>query len=469
MQIKNIAGFAFGPITSAFLGLITVPVIAWLFSPEDVGRINIFQLALTFGLLFSMLGLDQAYVREYHEIRDREQLLLVCFLPGFIFLVASGLFSLAFSKELSIFLYEDDNPFLYLITYLAILILYITRFLSLILRMEERGWAYSISQVVPKILQIFLLACLGISAVKREFIVLQMVLVISMISVLFFYTWYTRNQWLGALKKNINLVLFKKLMKYGAPIIFADIAFWGLTATSSLALKSWSSLEELAVYSVATSFAAVAIVLQSIFTVVWAPAVYKWVAQGVDMIVVDKVAIQGLAVVSIVIAIASCFSWSLDFLLPIQYHSVKYILLCTLIQPLLYTLSEITCVGIGIERRTSFTIWITLLAMAVNMMLSYFLVPKYGATGASIANALAFTVFFFARTEVSARVWRNFPRLKIYLIVTLLISFSVISSAIGHEFPYYFYMLSPLLLFLVACYFHRQWKEIYIFIANKNI
>ena len=76
MQLKSLIGFAVGPIGSALIGLITVPVVAWSFTPADVGRLNVFQLAISFALLFSVLGLDQAYVREYHEVEGRPRLLL---------------------------------------------------------------------------------------------------------------------------------------------------------------------------------------------------------------------------------------------------------------------------------------------------------------------------------------------------------------------------------------------------------
>ena len=34
-------GFCLGPIASAALGLITVPFIAWFYTPEDIGRFAI--------------------------------------------------------------------------------------------------------------------------------------------------------------------------------------------------------------------------------------------------------------------------------------------------------------------------------------------------------------------------------------------------------------------------------------------
>lgn len=461
MQLKALLGFAFGPVASAVLGLVTVPAIAWLFNTEDVGRMSVFQVALTFGLLFSMLGLDQAYVREFHEAEDKEELLLVCFFPGFILLSLFGFISFFFSSNLAVLLYKIPDPLLYWITLLAIFLMYLTRFLSLILRMEERGWAYSFSQVGSKIVQLLLIGALALSTNKKGFLELQLVVMISILSTLIFYAWSTRSNWLIAIKRRVNKALFKKLIHFGAPLIFADIAFWGLSATSMLSLRAWSTLDNLAIYFVANSFAAVAILFQSVFTLVWAPMVYKWVANDVDMGIVDRVLIQVLALSCLIVAICGSFAWILDWILPEKYYEVKHIFLCMLMQPLLYTLSEVTCIGIGIRRKTSYTIWIALLAMMTNIILSRFLVPTLGAGGAAIANGVAFTVFFFARTEISARIWRNFPRAKTYFFVSLSLVLVIVSNLLGGWFFYYICALWFLIFIFLILYFYSELKQFY--------
>lgn len=75
MNARKILAFAIGPIGNAALGLLTLPVITWLFSADDVGRISMLNVAVSFCVLFFSLGLDQAYVREYHGESDRGQLL----------------------------------------------------------------------------------------------------------------------------------------------------------------------------------------------------------------------------------------------------------------------------------------------------------------------------------------------------------------------------------------------------------
>ena len=65
-------------------------------TPDDVGRLNVLQVLLSFSLLLLVLGLDQAYVREFHESNDRNRLLKACFTPGFLLLCVGAVAAMAF-------------------------------------------------------------------------------------------------------------------------------------------------------------------------------------------------------------------------------------------------------------------------------------------------------------------------------------------------------------------------------------
>ncbi|MBD9663188.1 polysaccharide biosynthesis protein [Variovorax sp. VRV01] len=460
MNLRSIVGFAFGPIASAAISIVIVPIIAWSFPPADIARLNIFQISLSFVLLLSVLGLDQAYVREYSETKEKSQLLLNCFVPGLAILIIFGGISVYFASELSNWLYAEAQPALYFITLGAFVVNYLSRFLSLTLRMEERGWAYSISQVLPKVLQLVLVVCVVPLVLQKKFLHLLLIVFGSSLAVLLIYSWNTRRQCAEALRARLDFREFKTLMAFGMPLIFSSAAYWALTAATIIMLRSLSSLDEVATYSMAANFAGAAIVFQSIFSVIWAPMIYKWTAQGRDMKIIEQISRQALAIASAIIAVSGSLSWICDWLLPVHYSEVKYILLCMLMQPLLYTLSEVTGVGIGIARRTIFSLWITLVALIVSVGFNYVLIPLLGASGAAIANSLAFFVFFLGRTEVSARIWRDFPRKRLYLFLAGLWAFSVAMVSGAAFAPTLIHGTCILLAFFVAYEFKGQFLEI---------
>lgn len=460
MNVKTILGFSLGPIASAILGLVTVPIIAWAFSPEDIGRFSLLQMVLSFSLLLLSLGLDQAYVREFHGSVDRQQLLKACFVPGFIVMTIGVIVTVWFSKQLSTWLFGISNSWLYSFTTICVVVNYISRFLSLILRMQERSLAYSVSQITPKLFQLLLLMLVVLIGARRDFFTLLSITLASSLTVLIVYTWSTRREWRPALTTHSTSAVRRGLLHFGLPLVFSGLAYWGLTATSILVLRSQSTLGELGVYSVASSFAAAATIFQSVFSIVWAPIVYRWASEGVSMNKVDVVARQALSVVCVIFVLVGLFSRLTDYLLPPHYFDVKYLVVCAITPPLLYTLSEISGVGIGISRRTELTIWVTLFALIVNLLLSLWLIPARGAAGAVIANAVSYIVYFVARAEVSARVWRQFPRLNTYVVIFIIISVSILNVISSESMPFPFEIIWLALAPIVVIYFRDEWAGI---------
>ncbi|KUM52858.1 polysaccharide biosynthesis protein [Rheinheimera sp. EpRS3] len=427
---------------------------------EDIGRLNVLNVTVSLALLICMLGLDQAYVRHYYETEDKPALLKACLWPGLILLLILAICCAVFAEDISLLMYGEDAGTYFWITLYCVITAFISRFLSLILRMQERGLAYSMSQIIPKLVMLSAVGIIIFTGIAREFLALQLAFLASTSTVLIVYAWNTRKEWQSAFRSKPDSDYTKQLLSFGAPLVFSGVIYWGLMATSTVTLRFYAPLSELGLYSVTASFAAAASIFQSVFSVIWAPTVYKWHAEGADMGKVHAVSKQVLMAVCVICALCGIFSWLTDYLLPEGYSSVKYLILCALIPPLMYTLSEVTCVGIGITKRTGLTIWITLVAFLVNVLLSIKLVPMFGAAGAVVSNATAYVVFFMMRTEVSSLIWRSFPRAKIYFFVTLLLSLTIV-TLLSSEYGTYTYVAIWLcFLPLVGIFFRKDAYEL---------
>ena len=120
--------------------------------------------------------------------------------------------------------------------------------------------------------------------------------------------------------------------------------------------------------------------------------------------------------------------------------------------PLFYTLSETTVVGIGITRKSAYSMAASVIAVLVSVIGNYFLVPIYGAAGAAVSTAIAFWVFFFLRTEFSCIVWRKIPRLRLYSLTLVCLALTIGFTLNGKDFPVLFIVgwLGVLLAGLVA-------------------
>ncbi|MBD3611204.1 MAG: oligosaccharide flippase family protein [Hydrogenovibrio crunogenus] len=430
MNARKVLAFSVGPIGAAVLGVITLPIVAWLFSPEDIGRLTMLNVTVSFALLLFSLGLDQAYVREFHEVQDKPGLLKAVFIPGFVILllVLAGLTFSPWSP--SLLLFGIDSLFLTALLYAAILLSFGSRFLSLILRMQERGLAFSMSQLLPKLL--FLVIVLGYVWLGAEAVFDNLIMAnfLSLLAVFVVYAWNTQKDWLPALTASIDKTKQLQMIRYAIPLIGSGLAFWGLTTMDKFFLRTLSGFEELGVYTVAITFASAALVFQAIFSTIWAPVVYKWAAEGVEpqkiKHVIDYVTLAVVAIWSL----AGMLSWVLAYILPPEYVLVPYILLAAMAYPLLYTLSEATGIGIGIKRKTMYSLIAAILVLMVNAIGNWFLIPAYGAAGAAMASSIAFMMFFIIRTEVSSRLWESFERWRMYGFVIVLIVLSLVFNTI---------------------------------------
>lgn len=427
MNFKKILHYSVGPIGSGLIGLITLPIITWFYSVEDVGRISMLQVCTSFFVLLFCLGLDQSYVREYHEASNKPQLLKIVFIPSLI-LSLVVLITVCWYDSLIIskWLYGISSYYLSIISASCFLVALISRYLSLILRMQDRALAFSMSQLLPKILfLVFVLGVVWLGFAKDSYSLIT-ANALSLFAAFVIYLWNTKYDWLPIFKENFDWSQFQISLAFGFPLVIGGLASWGLNVMDRLFLRSMSTYTELGVYSVAMSIAAVATLFSGIFNTIWAPMVFKWVSEGnVDFKKIDDISKYVLAAIYFVVVLSGLFSWIIPYFLPQSYVDIQFIISACLLGPLFYTLSETTAIGITIARKTKLSMLASVLAMLINLVANYFLVPIYGAGGAAISTAVAFWCFYIFRTELSKMVWRDFVTKKAYAVTLLLIVLAV--------------------------------------------
>jgi O-antigen/teichoic acid export membrane protein len=424
--MNKILAFAIGPVAGALLGIISLPIMAWYFSAEDIGRLSMLQVMISFCVLLFSLGLDQSYVREYHESSNKPLTLKLALLPGtVIFLVSSLIFFSIKPYWLSELLFSIKSFEYSLIIVLAVFSSFISRFLSLILRMKEKGVGFSMSQVLPKIIFVCIILVYILYDLEKDFELLLLAHVISIIAVLSVLFWNTRADWVPSIWQRIDRKKIKEMLLFGTPLVFGGLASWALMAMDKIALKNLSTLSELGIYSIAMSIASATAIMGAIFNILWAPTVYKWVAEGKNLKKVDEISEYVQICILIIFVIVGSLSWLVPLVLPSHYSSVQYILPLVIASPLLYTLSETTSIGINLKKKTSFSMFASILAALCNLIGNYMLVPLYGAVGAAISTAISMWIFFVLRTEFSSFLWKRVGDWKVYASTSICIMTSL--------------------------------------------
>lgn len=423
MNINKILAYTIGPVGTATIGFITIPIMTWYYSIEDIGRVSMLPLAVSFSVILFTLGLDQAYVRGYYEASNKTGLLKYTTLPGLILVIVFySLLLFLWPNLISVILYDISSATLSVATSLCFVLAVISRFLSLILRMEEKALAFSMSQLIPKLFFLLFVLCGIYLGFKKDIYNLIYAHTLSFISIFSLLLWNTRHQLLLSIKSKINYSQLKSALLYGFPLMIGGVAFWTLSVIDKFSLRYFSSFKELGLYTVAISISGVVAIFSGIFNTIWSPLVYKWMNDGneIDILKIENISFNLLGVIYFIIVISGLLSWILIYFLPYEYHPIQYIISICLLAPLLYTLSEVSSIGIAITRKTYLSMIASILAMILNLLACYILVPYYGAVGAAFSTTSSFLFFYILRTEFSRKIWHYKQKKNTYLWILII-------------------------------------------------
>lgn len=423
--LKKFIGFSLGPIIGAIIGFITVPVTSHLVSADQFGLSNMFNLANSIITLIVLVGIDQAYVREYNETKDKKKLLFNSLLVPFIATVCVGTILILFKTQFAQMLF-DDSSMVTPIILLAICtpLFVIENFMLLKLRMEEKAFQYSLWNIVSKALNL-ILTIIFLLIYKKSFESIIYASIFSQLIVSLILVYICRKD-IKISKKYIDKQQIKLILKFGLPLVPATLISWGLTSMDSIFLRAMTTYTELGYYTVAMKVSNILAVLQSSFTSFWTPLAFKWKAEGQSNKKFELVSDGISLAMGVILLLILLFKNIMLIIFGDGYESIIYIIPFLLFHPIFYTMSEVTTLGIAFSKKTSYNIIVSVVSMITNFILNWILIPKLGAIGAAIATGISYLVFFWTRTLISRKLWFKFDIRKAIntTIILLIVSFA---------------------------------------------
>ncbi|MCO7127548.1 lipopolysaccharide biosynthesis protein [Sporolactobacillus shoreicorticis] len=424
--IKKLIGFSMGPVIGALISFMTIPLTTYYINPAEYGKASMFLLFQTIVGTFLFLGVDQAYTREYHGASDKTKLLQhALLLPlGLALLVLFA--ALLHPRPLSQLLFGRPDEALPTILFgVMTLFMVLERFLMLSVRMREKAFEYSLLAIMAKS-AVFLLTLFFIFFIRRDFLTVVYATVFGQITGDAWLFWRYRRM-LNPKGFSMDRVLLKTLVTFGLPIVIATSLSSLLGGLDRLALRLWSTFNQIGIFSATLKVAAVLSVFQSGFTSFWVPTAYRWYSENRPVTYFKIVSDTVLLAMSLLAAGIFLFKGIIVFLLSAHYSSAQYLVCFLCMQPLIYTVSETTCLGIVFSKKSYLNIWVGLCALIPAVILDILLVPPFGAKGAAIATAVAFLFFFAARTFFSGKHWVCLPVTKHYIVFLILFAAAFIN------------------------------------------
>lgn len=404
--LKSFLQFSAGPWLSALISFITTPITTYLIIPEEFGKASMYTVAFSLILQAVLLGTDQSFVRMFYEYDEekRPELLWNSLIPSLSMSAIASAVLILFRKEISLLLFDDPSHFLPILALsFTIVIAVLERFSTLVLRMKKRGIAFSSLRVVHTLSTaggiIFYALVFG-----RDFYAVIFGTVIGHFVVLIVSVLMESSFWRKGLRLSPSWI--KRIVIYGLPFVPAFIVSWLLNSMDKLALRSFSTFEEIGFYTAANKIVAVLLLIQTGFSTFWTPVAYETHEKSPDdTSLYSRVSKLLAAVMFMVSLLLIGFKDIIVLILDSAYLPAANIMPFLIFYPIMYTVSETTVIGINFAKKTHWHLWISLMAASVNFIGNSLLVPVYGAKGAALATGISYVVFFYSRTLISRKLF----------------------------------------------------------------
>lgn len=411
-----------GTALNMLVGFLTTPVITRLVGTEEYGQFSIFTMYATIALLVFCMGTDQSLIRFFYRkdtIDYQRTIIQKCWQLPVIVCVVVGIMVnfLCYTGRLHL---EFDN---YVVTMLTICVLFqvLNRLDLIVLRVSYKTILYSVLQVAYKTL-FAILVLLGCWYFKAYyFYVMVTSMTASYIIVTCIGVYCQRDLWSfwkSTIKYDINL---KELYTYAFPFIISMGITTIFQAIDKISLNMYCTYSEVGIYSSAMTLVHIFAIIQTTFNSLWAPMATEHYEKNPE----DKeYHIRGNRVITVVmfivgfslIAIKDIFA----LLLGSDYREAAYILPFLIFNPIMYTVSETTVVGIVFMKKSNMHIVVASISCLVNILGNTILVPAYGCRGAAISTGIAYIVFFISRTLIANHYYHVDWRLSRFWSVTVI-------------------------------------------------
>src|SRR5699024_2833744 len=432
--IKQFLKFSYGSWLGLFLGLASTMIITRILSPDALGKASMFDLLLQVGMIITIFGTDQSFVRFFYEEEESKRGALLYNTLKIPWLSTIGMLIIvfAFYQPITNFLVGEPNFIIVIWLALGIIGQLLRRYAQLVIRMQQKGNLYSLLQIFYRVFNLlFILIFFYFVGSRFEILIWSKVVTFFLVVTIAIY--FSKDYW-NPKNLRINNVRQsqKEIFKYGAPYVLTLFLTWLFESFDKIALRQWSDFEELGQYSAAMRLVALVVVLRTSFSTFWTPVAYKKFENSPE----DKSFFRSMSLIvsfaMFLVAIASiALRDIIVFLLGNDYVAAGMIMPFLVFMPILYTISHTTVMGINFYKKTKYHIYIALISCTVNILGNWVLVTSYGALGASISTAISFVVFFTLRTQFSLKFYKvNYPLIKIYCMIIIVLFYAVIAVVI---------------------------------------
>lgn len=253
---------------------------------------------------------------------------------------------------------------------------------------------------------------------------------------------------------NFDVERAREIIRFGYPFVFAGIAYWLFGAIDRWMLAGFATLEEAGIYSVAFRFSTLPLFFSIAFAQAWSPFIIKIKSDHPESYkaIYCNVFLYFLYVMLIAAGGVALFSGELiGFLMPSGYAGAAIPLIFLCFSVVIQSTTQITVIGISIERKTHYISRFSWIAVAINVLLNFLLIPSFGAVGAAISMGLSYlslTIMYGLTTQKIHPLPLAFRPLS---VLSVLGGVVLMASLLLHSAEFNWSIVSIKIMLALAC------------------
>jgi len=405
---KDLAKYFPSKVVPAVVGIVALPIITRLFSPEDYGNYVLVLATVSLSSVIAIAWLASSTARFFpvyklsNEVEKFNSTLLKLGLISIaiVFFIALGILFVAQA-------YISAN--LCSLLRIGLLLFIVTSFFRLFisfLRAKRQATWYTFFSVWRTIAGLGL----GVSLVVMFRFGVDGLLWGSLLSIVIAIPllWRISLGKLSFSKGKINSPISWEVAKFGIPAMAINVLTWILSLSDRYILEFFRGSEDVGIYSVSYAISEHSIFfIVSLFLLGSRPIEYRiWEKQGIKA---SQEYIKNLVRYYLLIGLPAIVGLSLlakpivRVLASLQYQQGYRIVFIVALGAFFVGISNIYSVGLGLYKRTDLLMFCYLGAGLLNIVLNFLIVPKYGYFGAAITTLISYACTAFLVIIVSRR------------------------------------------------------------------
>ncbi|MCC7159431.1 MAG: oligosaccharide flippase family protein [Ignavibacteria bacterium] len=369
---------------SKFIGVFLLPLYTSVLTPSDYGILDLLNSVSVFTSFIIISGTDASLGYYYfrREFQAEKNLLVSSGLIIRIsFAVTVALILMILAPSLSDLLFHGNGE--HFIRLYAVYIVFnsIYFFTTELLRFSMKPWIYTVfssGNVLVNILSAILFVLIleyGVTgAIYASIISYGLFAIAGVVYVI-------KN-----FKLKFSLKWAKNILFYGFPLIGTAVASWVLNYSDRYFLNYLSGLNQIGIYSVGLKVAAIMGMLAGAFQMAWGPfAADIQYEPNARRIYAKVFQIYFILNILLVFNVSIFAGEILRVLTQPAYYSAVFVIPLLCFSAVFTGAYFIAAAGIGLTKKLQHTIWITVVAAAVNILMNTLLTPSLLSVGSAIA------------------------------------------------------------------------------------